>query len=196
MNNEDRKNNQALEKAICFAVDRHRGAVRKATTIPYILHPLEAMLILASVKADTSLLIAGVLHDTVEDTDTTLEEIAEQFGPEVADLVSANSEDKSKSWDERKSHTIQSLQDAPLRIKMLVAADKIANLRSIAADDQMLGNDLWKRFNAPKEKQAWYYYGIKRSLSDLQNIDQTRPLYVELARLYDQIFTDRTPEQG
>lgn len=184
------ENNLLLEKAISFAVERHSGAVRKATTTPYILHPLEAMQILASVKADTFLLIAGVLHDTVEDTETTIEEIAELFGSDVADLVSANSEDKSKSWDERKTHTIKSLKEAPLRVKMLIAADKIANLRSIAADYKELGEDLWKRFNAPKEKQAWYYCGIQKSLSDLQYHTETQPLYSEITDLCNEVFAD------
>lgn len=190
MENAYRESNALLEKAICFATERHSGAVRKATTTPYILHPLEAMQILASVKADTPLLIAGVLHDTVEDTETTIEEIAEMFGADAADLVSANSEDKAKSWDERKTHTMEMLKTAPLRVKMLIAADKIANLRSMAADYKALGDALWARFNAPKEKQAWYYCGIRNALADLQYHAQTQPLYAEITDLCGEVFGD------
>lgn len=92
-----------LNEAIKFAVDRHAGQFRKATVHPYISHPLEAMVILQSMDADINLQIAGVLHDTIEDTDTTEDDIRALFGDDVADLVTSHSEDKSKTWDERKS---------------------------------------------------------------------------------------------
>lgn len=182
------ENNILLDKAICLAVERHSGQVRKGSATPYIVHPLETMSILVSAKAETTLLIAGVLHDTVEDTDTTLEEIADLFGNDVAELVSYNSEDKSKSWDERKKHTIDSLKNAPFNVKLLAASDKLSNLRSIAADYKAVGEDFWKRFNAPKEKQAWYYSGLCASLSDLANHSETRPMYSELLALYNEVF--------
>ncbi len=152
---EEIENNNRLSEAIIFATERHRGQFRKGTSTPYIVHPMETFQILYSMRADTNLLIAGVLHDTVEDTDTTLDEIIEKFGDDVADLVASNSEDKSKTWQERKEHTIKELANADIRVKMLIMADKVANIRSIAADYANIGNKLWKRFNAPKEKQAW-----------------------------------------
>lgn len=88
-----KRENHLLEKAIHFATAKHAGQLRKGTTTPYIVHPLETMNILRSMNADTNLLIAGLLHDTVEDTDTTVEEIAEVFGTDVADLVGGHSED-------------------------------------------------------------------------------------------------------
>lgn len=176
--------------AIRFAVERHAGGVRKGTSIPYIVHPLETMQILASMQADTNLLIAGVLHDTVEDTDTTIKEITERFGADTGALVSAHTENKEKSWLERKTHTIEQLKNASLRLKMLVLADKLANLRSIASDYQMLGDRLWERFHAPKEKQAWYYNGVLNALEDLQNYHQTADAYWEMANLYKDVFVE------
>lgn len=179
--------NDRLNRAIRFATERHAGQKRKGTDIPYILHPLEVMQILYSVRADTELLIAGVLHDTVEDTDTTSDEIRELFGDDVADLVAANSEDKSKTWDERKQHTLDTLPSADLRVKQLILADKLSNLRSIAYDYRQLGAKLWERFRAPAAKQAWYYGGIDNALSSLQ-YSHCKDLYWEYVGLFKDVF--------
>ena len=105
----DQRENYLLEKAIHFATSKHAGQLRKGTKVPYIVHPLETMNILRSMNADTNLLIAGLLHDTVEDTDTSIEEIKEVFGTDVAALVGGHSEDKSKTWVERKTYAIKEL---------------------------------------------------------------------------------------
>lgn len=183
-----KRENYLLEKAIHFATTKHAGQLRKGTTIPYIVHPLETMIILRSMNADTNLLIAGLLHDTIEDTDTTLEEIAENFGTDVAVLVNGHSEDKSKTWEERKTHAIQELAKASRRMQMLVMADKVSNLRSIAADYRAIGDKLWERFNAPVEKLAWYYSGIQDSLWDMQVDPDAAPVYWEMVGLYKDIF--------
>ena len=183
-----KRENYLLEKAIHFATNKHAGQLRKGTTTPYIVHPLETMNILRSMNADTNLLIAGLLHDTVEDTDTTVEEIAEVFGTDVAALVGGHSEDKSKTWEERKTHAIQELAESSTRMKMLVMADKVSNLRSIASDYKALGDDLWTRFNAPKEKQAWYYSGIQDSLWDMQTNENTSHVYWEMVGLFKDVF--------
>ena len=177
-----------LNEAIVFATKKHSGQFRKATTIPYILHPLEVLQILYSMRADTNLMIAGLLHDTVEDTNTTLEEIREHFGDDVTELVASNSEDKSKSWDERKQHTIDELAKADERVKMLIMADKLSNIRSIAYDYEARGDGLWERFNAPKEKQAWYYDGILDALYGMQDIPDCEKAYWELTGLFKDVF--------
>ena len=185
---EQMDNNNRLNTAIEFATEKHRDQFRKSTTIPYILHPLEVVQILYSMRADVNLLIAGVLHDTVEDTNTTLDEIRNLFGDDVAMLVASNTEDKNKSWDERKSHTINELSIADERVKMLIMADKLSNFRSIAFDYSVIGDDLWTRFNAPKEKQAWYYNGILDALCDLQYNPQCKKAYWELSDLFKDVF--------
>ena len=180
--------NAKLDKAICFAVEHHAGQLRKGTNIPYITHPLEVMSILMRMNADIELQIAGVLHDTVEDTDATAEEISELFGTDVAELVAHHSENKSLSWFERKSYAITSLKAADKRLKMLVMADKLSNLRSIAADYRKLGDELWKRFNAPMEKQSWYYSGVQDALWDMQLYEDTADAYWEMVGLYKDVF--------
>lgn len=180
--------NALLNKAILFAVEHHAGAVRKASPHPYIIHPLETMQILFSMKADMPLLIAGVLHDTVEDTDATIEEIIELFGPEIGRLVSSHTENKELSWAERKQHTITELKTASFQTKMLVLADKVSNLRSMLSDYREIGDELWNHFNAPKEKQAWYYSSIQDALYDLQDYPETEAVYWEMVGLYKDIF--------
>ncbi len=177
-----------LNKAIVFATEKHAEQTRKSTDIPYILHPLEVVQILYSMRADINLIVAGVLHDTVEDTDTTLDEIKKLFGEDVAQLVASNSEDKSKSWDERKQHTIDEIAKADKRVHMLILADKLSNQRSIAIDYAKIGDEAWKRFNAPKEKQAWYYGGIQDALYDLQFDDDCKKAYWELVDTYKDVF--------
>lgn len=179
---------ELLEQAIRFASKKHAGQVRKGTDTPYIVHPLEVMTILMRMKADTNLMIAGLLHDTVEDTDTTVGEIEELFGQDVADLVSHHSEDKSKSWQERKETAINELKTADLRLKMLIMADKLSNLRSIAADYSEIGDELWDRFNAPVEKQSWYYSSIQDALYDMQDNPNTRDAYWEMVGKYKDVF--------
>ena len=182
------EDNIRLSKAIEFAAQKHKSQFRKATVIPYIVHPMEVLQILYSMRADTNLLIAGVLHDTVEDTDTTLDEIKDMFGEDVAGLVACDSEDKGKSWDERKQQTIDDLATANQRVKMLIMADKLSNLRSIAYDYEELGNSLWERFNAPKGKQAWYYDGIVDALFDMQYFPECEKAYWELTGLFKDVF--------
>ena len=179
---------EQFNQAIVFATQRHAGQVRKGTDTPYIVHPLETMLILSNMNADINVQIAGVLHDVLEDTDTTAAEIAALFGDDVANLVQHHSEDKSKSWAERKTTAIVALKQADDRIKMLVLADKLSNLRSIARDYAALGDGVWERFNAPKEKQAWYYNGILDALSDLQQYTETADAYRELTEHYKDVF--------
>lgn len=180
--------NDKLDQAINFAVKCHSGDVRKGTNRPYILHPVEALQILASMNADTNLMIAGVLHDTLEDTDATLETIASMFGKDVAELVDSHTEDKRKTWYQRKLFTVTTLPEDDLRHKMLTIADKLANLRSIYADYKAIGDELWTRFNAPKELQAWYYSKICDGLADLQNYPNTEAAYWELTGLYKDVF--------
>ena len=123
-----------LLKAIAFAADRHRGQRRKdAEASPYINHPIAVATVLAveGEVSDEVTLLAAALHDTVEDTQTTFEELEEHFGPEVAGLVRELTDDKSVSKKERKRLQIEHAPQASSRAKMLKIADKICNIRDI-----------------------------------------------------------------
>jgi (p)ppGpp synthase/HD superfamily hydrolase len=148
-------------KAIEFAFRAHSGQFRKGTGIPYVVHPLQVGAMLIKSGCDENLVAAGFLHDTVEDTEVQLDEIREQFGDLIADLVEAVSEpDKKAPWEARKGHTLQSLETANEEVLLLSLADKLNNIRSIYSDYQRDGDDLWARFNRTQEAQAWYYYGL------------------------------------
>lgn len=180
--------NALFDQAILFAVEHHAGAVRKTSSHPYIIHPLETMQILYSMKADMPLLTAAVLHDTVEDTDATLDEIYQKFGDHIGALVESHTEDKRLSWTERKQHTIRMLPLASLEVKMMILADKVSNMRSIASDYKRLGEVFWESFNAPKEKQKWYYGEMCRALESLAEVPQCAKVYHEMTELYKEIF--------
>lgn len=174
-----------LHEAIRFAAQAHNGQVRKETEIPYIVHPFEVVQILTEAGCETALLVAGLLHDTLEDTEITDHEIGERFGRKVLALVQSESEDKSKSWEERKQHTVDFLrQDATLDQMMLACADKLSNLRSIKADLKRMGDQLWNRFSRGKEKQRWYYGGLADALLPLEDYE----MYQEFTALYKEIF--------
>lgn len=177
-----------LDNAIVYATAVHSGQNRKGTDRPYITHPLEVMSILNHMKADPNLMIAGLLHDTVEDTETTIEDIVERFGDDVANLVGSHSENKELSWEERKTQAIEHARNADIRTKLLILADKVSNLRTMYADYKCVGEDLWTRFNAGKDMQSWYYSEIQDALSEMQNYIETESIYWEMVELYKDIF--------
>ena len=157
-----------IEEAVAFARRAHAGAVRKGTNIPYITHPMETAVIISLMTEDEDLVVAALLHDVIEDTDVTPEELEERFGRRVTELVLEETEDKSGSWFERKSATVEHLKHATLENKMLTLADKLSNLRSTARDYMMVGEDIWQRFNEKdKSKLKWYYGSIMRELEEL-----------------------------
>lgn len=164
-----------IHEAICYAGNRHAGQVRKGTQLPYLVHPMEVMGILIENGCEEDVVVAGILHDVIEDTcddnDTirgiVREEIRERFGDRVLEIVDGESEDKAKSWRERKQQTINRLKEECLEIQLVCCADKLSNIMSIYADLQKHGEKVWNRFNADKDAIEWYYKGIVASLTNL-----------------------------
>ena len=184
------KSNEILNKAIHFAADAHLGGVRKGTNRPYIGHPLEVMNILNCMEADNNLMIAGLLHDTVEDTETTYMDIKNEFGFDVAALVAVHTKDPDATWEEVRRHKIEAMDESSFRGKLLIMADMTANLRSLWKDYRHIGEELWERFNAPKEKQAWYYGTMQDKLWDMQKYMETAEIYWEMVGLYKDLFVE------
>jgi (p)ppGpp synthase/HD superfamily hydrolase len=174
-----------IHDAIIFATRKHSGQMRKGTDIPYISHPMEVMDILREDGCPEHVIIAGILHDTLEDTGTTPAEIGNKFGDDVLHIVQAESEDKSKTWKERKQATIDHLGGLSLAEKQVCCADKLSNLRSMYADRQEIGEALWGRFNAPKADIRWYYEGIRNAL---RKSLAERPMFQELDGLIPLVF--------
>jgi len=131
----------SIARALDFAARRHAGQRRKGLKAePYVNHLTEVALLLAEATdgSDPALVMAGLLHDTIEDTDTTRDELVETFGEEVATLVTEVTDDKSLTREERKRRQVETASHKPTRARMLKIADKIANLRSLA-DSPPLG---------------------------------------------------------
>ena len=149
-------------RAIEFATKAHSGQCRKGTRIPYIIHLLNVARTLIQLECSESVIIAGILHDTLEDTRVTLDDILEAFGKKIADLVGSVSEPNKSEliWENRKAHTIKNLKTASQEQLILSLADKLDNIREIREDQDKIGDKLWKRFNRPKEKQKWYYENL------------------------------------
>ena len=181
-----------LTKAIHYAAAFHAGQVRKGTDIPYIVHPMEACAIAATMTADAEMLSAAVLHDVVEDCGVTISMIETYFSPRVAKLVGAQSEkkeaDEAGSWLRRKQHTIDWLKtSATKEEKMLTLADKLSNMRAISRDYRQAGDSLWARFNQKdKREHAKYYRGIRDALSELSEYEA----FGEFSTLVDSVFSD------
>ena len=157
-----------VEKAIAFATQAHEGQFRKGTTRPFIVHPLEVGQIVATMTDDEEIISAAFLHDTIEDCENvTRELIAREFSERVASLVAQESEDKSKTWMERKGTTIERLKSAPWEVRMIALGDKLSNMRDIDRDYPENGDALWNRFRMKDKRMiGWYYKGILNSLQE------------------------------
>lgn len=166
-----------MDRAIVFATRAHSGTYRKGTNIPYIVHPIEAAAIVSTMTDEPDMIAAAVLHDVVEDTDATVEEIRFFFNNRIADLVEAESEDKRKdlppqeTWMVRKMETLEFLRNKADRdAKILALADKLSNIRAIHRDQNTIGDRLWERFNEKdKKKHGWMYRRVAEALSELSD---------------------------
>jgi myo-inositol-1(or 4)-monophosphatase len=168
---------ELVSEAIAFAVKAHDGMRRKKSDVPYILHPMEAAVIVSTMTDDQNLIAAAALHDVVEDTDITIEEIEERFGKRVRELVASETEDKradrppEETWRIRKEESLSVLKNTDdSAVLMVWLGDKLANMRSIYRDFKVEGETMWQRFNQKDaSEQAWYYRSIvtlTKALSD------------------------------
>lgn len=175
--------------AIEFAVQAHRGQYRKGTSIPYVIHPINVGRILIEAGCAEPVIVAGFLHDTVEDSAFSLEDLCGAFGEYVADLVSAVSEsDKSEPWEKRKSEMLESLDSASEDVLILALADKLDNIRSTQESLRIQGDRVWDRFGRPKDDQAWYHRALADLFERRINRKPGRELLVEFQALVKEIF--------
>ena len=173
---------KVINKATAFATKAHEGQLRKGTKRPFIMHPLEVGRIVSTMTEDEEVVCAAILHDTIEDCKQVDEvTIRVEFGARVANLVSQESEDKSKTWMERKSRTIEHLKEAPVEVKMIALADKLSNMRDIDRDYPECGEELWNRFRM-KDKAiiGWYYKSIRDVLADSMKDQKAYQEYCDL----------------
>ena len=170
-----------LEEAIEIAAEAHQGQYRKGTDTPYITHPYAVGLILMAAGCAEAVIIAGILHDTVEDTDLTLEFIQERFGDAIANIVDGCSENKALRWRARKTERIEALRTASPEICVVTCADKLHNLRTIISEYDLIGDEVWDRFHGGVEDQAWYYRSVLGAIADRDAALQKSGVYAKLS---------------
>ena len=178
------------DKAREFAINAHRGQVRKSDTDkPMIVHPIDTANILTGYGFDDQVVAAGYLHDVLEDTKYTRDDLLKYFNDDVVDLVEGATEpDKSLSWEERKEHTINVIKNFDLRHKAIICADKISNLEDMRIIFEKNGTKDFSAFKRGYDKQKWYYTEVYNSL--IYNEDENFEMFKRLKILINDIFND------
>ena len=184
---------KTFEKAIDFAVKAHSGQTRKDGTL-FILHPMEVAAIAGTLTKNTDVLCAAVLHDTVEDTATTAQDIFDNFGERIAELVACETENKrphmkaSDSWEIRKEESLDELKESDdVEVKILWLSDKLSNMRALARDFDKLGAAVFDRFNNKDPKaQGWYHFSVLGATAELKGT----AAYNEYENLVHHVFDD------
>lgn len=172
-----------LERAVRLAVKAHTGQTRKESDTPYITHLVGVAIILAKHGFSDTVIAAGLAHDTVEDTSVTPLELREVLGDEVAEIVAAATNDDTLSWEEKKKKYIESIRNASEEAKAVATADKIHNAESLLAAYAEQGTELWKLFNAGRDKKLWFENAMLTMLKEEWN----HPLVDEYAMLVEKM---------
>lgn len=182
-----------ITNAINYAIFAHQGQIRKTTGIPMVTHVISVasiikhMLYKEYLSDETKekvidVVISGILHDTVEDTEVTLDDINKYFGERITTLVASNTEDKSKSWEERKQHTINSIPSATDEEIVLLLADKYSNLMDLSINVQKDKKHAFEKFKRGIEKQKWYFESIGNEIAKRDIVPNLLDEYLELVQ--------------
>lgn len=175
-----------IDKAIKFATNAHKNQRRKTTGEPYIVHPVSVMNIVCRYTDDEDIVCAAVLHDTIEDTPTSAEDIENCFGEKIKNIVVQESEpDKNWSWEQRKQHTINRIECCNDKGCLLIAcADKLDNLNCCLHAKKEIGDDVWKHFKRGYKDQKWYHTSLlkafKKQMPDCKIVDEYESVVNEL----------------
>src|ERR1700730_13109897 len=156
-----------LQRAFRYAAEKHAGQTRKKTAVPYLSHLMAVASLVLEAGGDEDMAIAALLHDVVEDCGglPRLREVRKQFGTRVAKIVEGCTDAyvvPKPEWLERKKNYLGEVKHADAETRLVSAADKLHNVRTILADYRQDGESIWKRFSGKKEGTLWYY----RALSD------------------------------
>lgn len=181
-----------FDKALDFAVKAHKGQKRKFNNNPYILHPMEVCQIAATMDGDDALLSAALLHDTIEDSPVTEDDIRNNFSDRILFLILAETENKRKempadaSWKIRKQEALEYMAGIDdIDVKKLWLADKLSNVRSLYRMYLDEGDDMWQKFNqTDAAEQKWYYFSVAEATRQLEKY----PAWREYTHLLNYIF--------
>jgi (p)ppGpp synthase/HD superfamily hydrolase len=151
-----------FEEALIYANQLHSRQVRKGSGVPYVAHLLGVCALVMEFGGDEDQAIAALLHDAIEDQggDATRQEIRKRFGERVTAIVdgcSDTDQTPKPAWKKRKEAYLAHLQKAPTMVRLVSAADKVHNVRSLTADYRQKGDLLWSRFQGGREGSLWYY---------------------------------------
>jgi len=184
-------------RAVAFAADRHAGQTRKSTNVPYLAHLLAVASLVLDAGGGEDEAIAALLHDVIEDTGTTAEEIDQRFGSTVRDIVVGCGEKNHDvdDWHTRKTSYLAALRDDDTTEQVLrvSCADKLHNARSILADYRAVHDELWARFHAGKADQLWYYTSLAEIFSERLPGQLASELSYAVAELRREIADNEPP---
>jgi (p)ppGpp synthase/HD superfamily hydrolase len=177
-----------LERAFRYAAEKHKGQTRKQTAVPYLSHLMAVASLVLEAGGDEDMAIAAFLHDVVEDCGgmPRLREIRRQFGPKVAKIVEGCSDsfgDPKPEWLERKKNYLQEVRKADRQTRLVSAADKLHNVRTVLTDYRQQGEAIWSRFKGGREGTLWYYRAISDEFQRGKPNRITRELAIEVAEL-------------
>ena len=183
---------ELVSEAIIFAAKAHDGMRRRKSDSPYVLHPLEAAVIVGTMTDDQHVIAAAVLHDVVEDAGIAMDEIGQRFGTRVRQLVESETENKREdlppedTWRVRKEESLRVLANTEdPAVWMIWIGDKLANIRAIYRDWNVEGDGMWQRFHqSDPSVQAWYYTTIAELTKQLAYTDAWK----EYKELTDALF--------
>lgn len=161
-------------RAFHFAAEKHAGQTRKASTIPYIAHLMGVASLVLEFGGDEDMAIAALLHDVVEDCGgaSVLSEVRRQFGSRVAKIVDGCTDSDTEPkppWRGRKQAYIRHLKSADAETRLVSAADKLNNVRSILSDRREVGESVWGRFSGGREGTLWYYRALLEEFAGQPN---------------------------
>ena len=176
------------EQAKMFALEAYKGQVRKSESDkPMIMHPMSVAILLESYGYDDNVVASGYLHDVIEDTNYTLDDIRNSFGEDIAILVSGASEkDKTLSWEKKKKNTIEECKSLPLRNKSVICAEKINILEDLFVKFEKSGIRDFSGYEKDENMQKWYYTSIYESL--IFNENKELPIFKRLKKAIDNVF--------
>lgn len=190
-----------VSDATIFAAEKHDGMLRKGTDLPYIVHPAEVLAIASALTSDPEILAAAVLHDVIEDCGVSEAELAQRFGPRVAQLVASETQiscgDPRETWDMRKQEAIARIAAGNRDVRLIALADKLSNMRAIHRDYDRDRDNMFLRFHQhDKRRHAWYYRSITALLEGEFAVTQA---WQELHAHVEHVFSDveaAAPQNG
>jgi (p)ppGpp synthase/HD superfamily hydrolase len=174
---------ELLEKAHRLMLKAHGQQVRKTDGSPYVIHPMMVAKKLARLNFPDEVIAAAMIHDILEDTDITEQQLRQELGDEVVDIILPLSEDKKLEWEDRKKEYIHDVKNGSASTKAVSIADKIHNLESIIETHKTMGSDIWTKFNRNKEQKMWFEREMLKAFQESWD----HPMIAEYEKLLRQV---------